>query len=72
MEQEPILKRCRGCGTCSEKMDMCAVCKDRFQLRWSDPSPKKKLDFAYFAVLSLVITALYSLFLISVSKFIKD
>jgi hypothetical protein len=32
---EPRLKRCRACGACSEKMDKCPTCRDRFQLKWS-------------------------------------
>ena len=32
MEQR--LKVCRACGRCAEKMDMCAICKDRFQTKW--------------------------------------
>ncbi len=31
---EPILKRCRTCGKCSEQMDKCPICKDQFKLKW--------------------------------------
>jgi hypothetical protein len=35
MELEPKLKQCRACGACSEKMEKCPICKDRFQIKWS-------------------------------------
>eukprot|EP00291_Cryptomonas_curvata_P022079 CAMPEP_0172166444 /NCGR_PEP_ID=MMETSP1050-20130122/8984_1 /TAXON_ID=233186 /ORGANISM="Cryptomonas curvata, Strain CCAP979/52" /LENGTH=247 /DNA_ID=CAMNT_0012837053 /DNA_START=307 /DNA_END=1047 /DNA_ORIENTATION=- len=30
---EPILKRCRACGKCSERMDKCPICNG-FKLKW--------------------------------------
>jgi hypothetical protein len=35
-QMDPKLKRCRACGVCSEKMDKCPICKESYQLKWSD------------------------------------
>jgi RNA polymerase subunit RPABC4/transcription elongation factor Spt4 len=36
LAMEPVLKRCRACGKCSEHMDKCPVCKTQFKLKWFD------------------------------------
>lgn len=32
---EPRLKRCRSCGACSESMDKCQTCKNKYKIKWS-------------------------------------
>jgi hypothetical protein len=66
------LKRCRACGACSEKMDKCPICKDRFKLKWSAASEShlnsSRMYFIFSNLLHSITDFLFSKYLLLVHR----